>query len=105
MRRVATLLVVDDSATARLVLQQMLETAGYRVVTTIDGVNALKILKKNDPPIDAVISDLRMPHMDGLELKHEADLACGRPIPFVLVTAAPKPDDTAAALSIGSAAV
>ena len=51
----------------------------------------------------AVVSDLNMPHIDGLELKHEADRICGRPIPFVLVTASTDSQTISDALKVGSA--
>lgn len=101
----ANLLIVDDSATFRRVLESLFLAAGYQVQITIDAVNALKILKKNDPPIDIVVSDLDMPHLDGLELKHEADRITGRSVPFVLVTANVTPETVQAAFQVGSASI
>lgn len=59
-------LVVEDSVTSRLLLQHVLEGAGYRVEAAADGIEALSRLRHGR--IDAVVSDVEMPHMDGLTL-------------------------------------
>ena len=61
-----TVLIVDDEPCMLRVLQFALERAGYRVMTEPDGQAALaRVLA--EPP-DAMISDIKMPHMDGREL-------------------------------------
>lgn len=60
------LLVVDDSATTRSILSDVLTRAGYRVVEANDGVEALERLA--DEGFALVVSDLEMPNLDGLEL-------------------------------------
>jgi CheY-like chemotaxis protein len=64
---VPALLVVDDEESIRLLVRRILEGAGYRVYEATDGVNALTALEQLGP-VDAVISDVRMPHMGGWEL-------------------------------------
>ncbi len=59
-------LVVEDSWTSRLALKQLLEDTGFRVVTASDGIVALENIRKSVP--DLVITDLEMPHLNGLEL-------------------------------------
>ena len=59
-------LVVDDDPRARAVLRDLLETSGYEVELAEGGDEALQIVADRAP--DVVLSDLRMPHMDGLEL-------------------------------------
>jgi DNA-binding response OmpR family regulator len=59
-----TILVVDDEQDIRELLQYNLEKAGYRVVTSRDGAEALKRALASPP--DAVVLDLLMPAMDGL---------------------------------------
>lgn len=61
----ATILVVDDSATDRLIIKNML--AGYTVLLANDGVEALKVLHEQ-PDIDLMILDLNMPNMNGFEV-------------------------------------
>ena len=59
-------LTVDDSATIRMALSNVLEGAGYDVVEAVDGVDALRMTEKTS--FDMVVTDLNMPNMDGVEL-------------------------------------
>ncbi|TAN49763.1 MAG: hybrid sensor histidine kinase/response regulator [Methylococcaceae bacterium] len=81
-----SILVVEDSITARTLLKNILESAGYRVVTAVDGVDAYTTLKTT--PFDLVVSDVEMPRMDGFGLtaKIRADRQL-QDLPVVLVTA------------------
>ena len=72
-------LVVDDEASAREALEALLEDSGYAVKTAPEGFKALGVLEEWD--CDVLLTDLRMPMMDGLELLGKAreeypDLAC-----------------------------
>src|SRR5437899_588901 len=60
------ILVVDDSSPHRRLLTALFGRAGHEVVTAPDGVAALEALEQ--APIDAVVSDVRMPKMDGFQL-------------------------------------
>jgi CheY-like chemotaxis protein len=59
-------LVADDEAPIRLLLEKILESAGYRVTSVPDGTAALKVARE-DPP-DLAICDLSMPGIDGFTL-------------------------------------
>jgi two-component system nitrogen regulation response regulator NtrX len=61
----ASVLVVDDESSIRESLRMTLEFEGYRVEEAASGIEALQIVR--DRPPDAVLLDLRMPEMDGLE--------------------------------------
>ncbi|MBF0138141.1 MAG: response regulator [Magnetococcus sp. DMHC-1] len=61
-----TILTVDDSVSIRKMIVINLENAGYKVIEAKDGVEA--IAKMAETPVDLVITDLNMPHMDGLTL-------------------------------------
>jgi CheY-like chemotaxis protein len=62
------ILVVDDSAMNRLVLQKALLEDGHTPVLAEDGLQALEVLRTEDePPIDVVLLDLEMPVLDGYE--------------------------------------
>ena len=63
---VARILVVDDETELGEVMREMLESAGYEVATAESGALALELL--GAARFDAVVSDLRMPDMDGAEL-------------------------------------
>ena len=62
----ATLLIADDEKNIRSGLQMAFEDEGYQVITASDGNEAWEKLQKNI--VDLVITDLRMPGMDGYEL-------------------------------------
>jgi DNA-binding NtrC family response regulator len=62
----AHVLVVDDEAGFRKVLGALLEQAGFSVTTAASGQEALECVRSQDPEV--VLSDLKMPGMDGLEL-------------------------------------
>jgi len=61
------ILIVDDSATMLMSVQNNLEIAGFKVETAEDGVKAMTKLKGGLKP-DLVITDINMPNMNGLEL-------------------------------------
>ena len=64
-----TILVVDDHPGAREVISQLLEARGYGVVNAANGNEAIAILKTN-VAIDAVVTDVSMPDMTGVELAY-----------------------------------
>lgn len=61
------ILIVDDELNMRLVLQAMLKKEGYVVAAASDGLEALKMLKTTCP-FDVVVTDLKMPNLDGMVL-------------------------------------
>jgi CheY-like chemotaxis protein len=63
------LLIVDDHATNRKLLRAQLEAKGHAVFEAHDGVEALALLERQR--VDAVISDILMPRMDGYRLCYE----------------------------------
>jgi CheY-like chemotaxis protein len=62
-----TVLVVDDDPTVRTVLYRTMETAGHVVYAAADGIEALAMLA-HAPSVDVVVTDVRMPGMDGRQL-------------------------------------
>ena len=59
-------LIVDDDGSARAALAQLLASAGYVVDSASDGTIALE--RAAEVPPDVVVTDLAMPHMNGMEL-------------------------------------
>ncbi len=66
----ATLLFVDDEANILSSLQRLFRPLGYRILTAPGGAEGLEILGRE--PVDLVISDMRMPHMDGAAFLEQA---------------------------------
>jgi len=65
------LLVVDDEESLRVICQDALEDEGYEVLTAEDGQEGLEILRK-DSDIALVVSDLKMPRLNGIEFLRQA---------------------------------
>lgn len=65
-----TVLIVDDSASLRQVVNISLKGAGYNVIEACDGKDALA--KLNGEKIHLIISDVNMPNMDGITFVKEA---------------------------------
>jgi PAS domain S-box-containing protein len=66
-----TVLVVDDEETVRETARAMLESAGYAVLTAVDGVDGLEVLRSHPGGVAAIILDLTMPRMGGEEAFRE----------------------------------
>ena len=95
------LLVVDDSLTSRMLLQNILETANYEVTTAVDGAAALTCLKTEE--FDLVVSDVEMPRMDGFTLteniRADANL---QDLPLILVTSLGSREDRERGVAAGA---
>lgn len=65
--RTPRILVVDDEATTRISLAELLRLEGYDVSIAASGEEALEIMDR-DPPFDLMVLDIKMPGMDGLQL-------------------------------------
>ena len=65
--RERTVLIVDDEEDIRLMLEDILSVR-YRVLSAVDGIDALEQIDAHGERIDLVLTDLRMPRMDGMEL-------------------------------------
>jgi two-component system chemotaxis sensor kinase CheA len=100
-RHQPTILVVDDSITTRTLEQVMLEAAGYRVLTAVDGADGWRVLQERG--VDVVVADVEMPRMDGFALC-EAIRASRRlrTTPVVLVTALESAEHRARGMDAGA---
>lgn len=79
-------LVVDDDSLVRTVAERALEEAGCTVMDASDGAHALEILERGEIAIDLVLTDIRMPRLDGLELgRRIAQMTA--PVPVVYMSA------------------
>lgn len=91
---------VDDEEALVFLVTRILERHGYEVLGFNQPKHALAELAKNPGRIDALISDLAMPGMTGFDVAREA-LALRDDLPVVLVSGYIRPQDTAAAQTIG----
>lgn len=78
------ILIVDDEINIRFVLSAMLKKEGYAVASAADGLEALQILKTGR--IDVVVTDLKMPHLDGMGLLNRITEQFPE-VPVIIITA------------------
>ncbi len=94
-----TILIVDDDAAMRGSIAETLSDAGHAVLTAADGEKALEILRRQT--VDAVLLDLRMPGMDGLEVLARIVKAPHAP-PTAILTAVANATNTIEAMRLGA---
>lgn len=78
------ILVVDDDQDLRGVVRDVLKEEGFATTEAGDGISAVKLFRK-DPP-DAVLLDLNMPYMNGIDAMHEIK-KIGPDVPVIILTA------------------
>ncbi|MDX2254193.1 MAG: hybrid sensor histidine kinase/response regulator [Pseudanabaenaceae cyanobacterium bins.39] len=101
VQRKKIILMVEDSITVRTQVKRILENAGYEVIAAVDGLDGYEKLRTKS--VDAVVSDIQMPHLDGLELtarirqhREYADL------PVILVTSLASEEDKRRGAEVGA---
>jgi DNA-binding NtrC family response regulator len=92
-------LVVDDEEYVRDSLGEMLQGEGFSVSLAHDASSALRVL--DEEPVDVVVTDLRMPGGDGLELLTSTS-ARNIPVPVIMITGAGTVGDAVAAMKAGA---
>jgi CheY-like chemotaxis protein len=68
----ATILVVEDETALRRLICLSLERRGYKVLAAKDGAEAIEICQRSPSQIHLVVSDVMMPHVNGLQLRERA---------------------------------
>ena len=96
----AHILVVDDEAPIREVLEGMLEILGHQVTLAGNGIEALACF--DDGTYDLVLSDVMMPDMNGFDLLAELQLRTQGRVPVVILSSHDDPDDVEAAIFAGA---
>jgi DNA-binding response OmpR family regulator len=94
-----TILVVDDEELIRRLIVTFLSQQGHFCVTAIDGVDALDQMSGNK--VDAVITDIKMPKMDGIILTKEISTKYPG-LPIMVMTAFDEEYSAAMAISVGA---
>ena len=83
--RKPTILVAEDSADSREMMQVLLESKGYQVVSAENGIRALEVAIRNRP--DLLLLDLELPRLDGLSVTKNLRLHPGfRQVPIVIIS-------------------
>lgn len=95
------ILTADDSASMREMINFTLRNAGYEVLEAADGREALAKIIRHTPHL--LITDLNMPHMDGLELIRQVRaLPQCRYLPIVMLTTESRDDQKQAGRAAGA---
>ena len=81
------LLIVDDELLIRDLLHDCFSSGNYQIRMAESGEKALEILGEDE--IDCILTDLKMPNMDGMELIDKATEIVGRDIPIIVMTGFP----------------
>ena len=92
------ILVVDDEASIRRILETRLKMAGYNVVTAEDGEEAVDLFNKTNP--DIVILDVMMPKMDGYGVTREIRRVSD--VPIIILTALGDVSERITGLELGA---
>jgi len=93
-----TILVVDDQASVRQLLQEYLNEQGYRVVSAADGQSALYSARHEQP--DLILLDVMMPKMDGYQFLRI--FRQERQTPVIILTAREEETDAVLGLDLGA---
>lgn len=93
-----TILVVEDEASIQRVVRTYLESAGFQVLSSEDGAEALDVAERHRP--DLIILDLNLPGMDGMEVA--ARLRQKSDVYILMLTARTEEVDRVAGLQIGA---
>ena len=97
------ILVAEDSITSRMLIKSILESAGYKVRTAVDGMEAFTLLRAEK--FDLVVSDVEMPRLNGFGLtaRIRADKKLAE-MPVVLVTTLETREDRERGIDVGASA-
>lgn len=98
VRSQKSVLVVDDTLTARMLLTNILASGGFAVTTAADGVEALAIMANTN--FDLVITDLEMPNMNGFELTQAIKQLSSTPV--IIVTSMSSREERERGVAVGA---
>ncbi len=93
-----TILVVDDTASVRTLLQDYLSGQGFRVVTAANGQDAIYEARRSNP--DAILLDIMMPKMDGFDFLRQYRKE--KQTPVIVITAKEEETDAVLGLELGA---
>src|SRR3984893_17692648 len=97
----ATILIADDDAVERRLVENMVQRCGYQAVVVDSGDAAMAVLTADAPIIDAVVLDLVMPGLDGMGVLQKIREA-GLNVPVIVQTAHGGIDNVVSAMRAGA---
>ena len=98
--KATSILIVDDDASQRRLIEFWMQEEGYSTLTANDGAAGMKLFEQNNPAL--VITDIRMPGLSGLDLLSRIK-AANPDTAVILVTAFSTVNDAVAAMKLGAA--
>lgn len=90
-KRIDTILLVDDEESVLEVANEVLTQYGYKTILARDGKEALELYKLHKSDLSAIVLDLTMPELDGIEVFHEIK-KINKDIPIILCSGFPEQD-------------
>lgn len=95
------ILLAEDSITSRVLIQNILESSGYEVITAVDGQEALELLCKR--PVDLLLTDVEMPRLDGFALTAKVkEMASLKTMPIIICTSRGSSEDRERGIALGA---
>ncbi len=94
-----TILIVDDEPNYQIVLSELLRDEGYEVFTADSGLTGIPIVRETD--LDLVVSDMKMPGMDGIEFLAKIK-EYHKELPVILITAFAEVEKAVEAMRLGA---
>ena len=96
------ILLIEDTLDVLNNLTELLQMEGYEIISAFNGMDAFERLKSNKP--DLIITDLRMPHMDGFSFIEQLKLKpILKSIPILVFSANATPENERKVLELGAA--
>jgi len=93
-----TILIIEDEKLMRVTIEDSLKASGYNVIACEDGANGLAVFK--DCPCDVVVTDIRLPDRNGLEILKEVSVSSD--VPVIVMTAFGTIKDAVEAMKLGA---
>jgi CheY-like chemotaxis protein len=78
------ILIADDEPAVRTYIRNILKMEGYQLLEAADGLDAIEQIRQHIAPIDLLVTDIRMPRMDGVALARSvSEVYPGTPVVYI----------------------
>lgn len=100
-KEIKRIILAEDSVTTRILLKNILESAGFDVTVAVDGLEALKLLREKK--FDLLLTDIEMPNMNGFELTENVRQSESlKNLPVILCTSLTSQEDREHGVEVGA---